>query len=752
MVSRAILNGWPLGAGGIGRVPIVTPAPTPTPTPTPVDPPAFAMAARYPTANNMWADTVGGTLAADGASVAMVGDVSGNARHLTCFNCVRQGDALYFNGTSAYATADAVGALASGTGVPGSVVAAVEPDAEALGTTRTIFSYGRSSAAQPGVYLQAASSRWLYRRRGNGGGSFLDAVAGVQTVGALDYFIVSHTGTTSTIQKNRFCQQVDAAQNSGATTLDRFTVGAQRTNGAPSNYFKGKVREIIVTTAALSLVEQRDAGRYVRERYIGTSAAARKIARTFVTWGQSNASGRATAGAYALNAPAVVAGTAFEVDYDTTTVGNLPLGNPVGKDGKSTNTGGAWPQFVKRWVEQRPDEVAFVLATSQGATSLQPSTTSASGNWDVLYRPAGVPEYLADRITVRGKQLYDKMMASEGYDYPDAGLRLEGHQGENDAGPSFNNTTNNFNIEGVFSRGGYTAGMIALRDYCNAVVPIKSFDIAELGAHDGFGPNDEPDMALIRAAQADAVAVIPNGLIASNIQKNFGAGATRSMTDSVHYGMGAVDQSAIGYNGMGRKMAETRVAALATETANPIGARISLWLVLPLVASGGMAKFLVQRSNSTTGTASVNYAVTGAVTTSGTISFADGERVKLLSFAVSGTNGATFTVTLSGPVNGTLTAFASQTATIGAATVTLGPLALDNASATANTPWTSAIVGRTDGSTITATSNDGTTLTVSGDNVSGTFTTVGDKQVTLTETLAGATNSGRQSTAAVSVK
>jgi hypothetical protein len=81
----------------------------------------------------------------------------------------------------------------------------------------------------------------------------------------------------------------------------------------------------------------------------------------------------------------------------------------------------------------------------------------------------------------------------------------------------------------------------------------------------------------------------------------------------------------------------------------------------------------------------------------------------------------------------------------------LGTLTLSSTAAIAGSAWTATIGGRTSGSTITASSSDGTVLTVSGDTVSGTFTSAGSKTVTLTETLAGATSSPRSSTANLAV-
>lgn len=61
------------------------------------------------------------------------------------------------------------------------------------------------------------------------------------------------------------------------------------------------------------------------------------------------------------------------------------------------------------------------------------------------------------------------------------------------------------------------------------------------------------------------------------------------------------------------------------------------------------------------------------------------------------------------------------------------------------------ITGKTAGSTIAATSSDGTTLSVSGSTLSGTFTVAGSPNITLTETLAGAANNPRPSVVSVTV-
>jgi hypothetical protein len=85
--------------------------------------------------------------------------------------------------------------------------------------------------------------------------------------------------------------------------------------------------------------------------------------------------------------------------------------------------------------------------------------------------------------------------------------------------------------------------------------------------------------------------------------------------------------------------------------------------------------------------------------------------------------------------------------TVAAAAVTLADLTLSPLTATAGTAYSGTISGNAAGSSIGAVSSDGTTLTVTGTTVSGTFAAAGSPTVTLTETLAGATNTPHASPA-----
>lgn len=85
--------------------------------------------------------------------------------------------------------------------------------------------------------------------------------------------------------------------------------------------------------------------------------------------------------------------------------------------------------------------------------------------------------------------------------------------------------------------------------------------------------------------------------------------------------------------------------------------------------------------------------------------------------------------------NGTLTINRTITISVGnVLETTLNALTIDDNTSVAGAAWSATITGKTSGSTITATSSDGTVLTVVGTTVSGTFALDGSPTVTLHET------------------
>ena len=157
-------------------------------------------------------------------------------------------------------------------------------------------------------------------------------------------------------------------------------------------------------------------------------------------------------------------------------------------------------------------------------------------------------------------------------------------------------------------------------------------------------------------------------------------------------------------------------------------------------------------------TATVGTAYTGAVTGKNgastlALSGAGAAGLTLSGSAVSGTPTAAGTVnlveTLAGATNSPRTTIG--VATVTAASVTLATLSLSSTAFSTGGVTSVGINGKTTGSTITATSSDGTVLTVSGTTLSGTFNTAGLPTISLVETLAGATGSPKTTPIVVTV-
>lgn len=84
--------------------------------------------------------------------------------------------------------------------------------------------------------------------------------------------------------------------------------------------------------------------------------------------------------------------------------------------------------------------------------------------------------------------------------------------------------------------------------------------------------------------------------------------------------------------------------------------------------------------------------------------------------------------------------------------IVLDPLSLSPLNATAGTAWTGTVAGKTAGSTLTATSSDNTTLSVTNNTITGTFAAAGNKTITVVETLAAAPNSPKSNKFGMNVK
>jgi hypothetical protein len=169
---------------------------------------------------------------------------------------------------------------------------------------------------------------------------------------------------------------------------------------------------------------------------------------------------------------------------------------------------------------------------------------------------------------------------------------------------------------------------------------------------------------------------------------------------------------------------------------------------LVLVGSGPTLKALALSSTMFTAADSFSVAIQNA-TSGSTISATSSDGTTL---AVSGTtlsgsfpNAGTPTITLKEVLAGSTNSPNSTSipVTVAAPATSLGTLGLSSTSFVAGSQTNVTITGATAGSTISATSSDGTALAVNGISLTGTFTAAGAITITLVETLAGAINSPR---------
>jgi hypothetical protein len=145
----------------------------------------------------------------------------------------------------------------------------------------------------------------------------------------------------------------------------------------------------------------------------------------------------------------------------------------------------------------------------------------------------------------------------------------------------------------------------------------------------------------------------------------------------------------------------------------------------------------------------------GGVLPSGSGVFASGETAKAIAVAVAGDSAVEpdegFTVTAAASLPLVPATSVGAIVNDDAASTTLSPLALSSTSFSTGGVTSVGITGQSAGSTVTASSSDGTVLTLSDTTLSGSFAGAGSPTITLVETLAGAVNSPCTTTVGVTV-
>ncbi len=153
---------------------------------------------------------------------------------------------VLFNGTDNAAAFDGVATFASGTDQPTYIVMAVQL---VTVTTGDVFvGFGRSTANTIFHVLgQLSSNRYQILRRD-------DALTQVTAASAVNDLVTTPTrltwefsGTTTTVYKNGTVTGINAASlDNGATTLNRFAIGAQRGGSASFNWANVRFGPVLV--------------------------------------------------------------------------------------------------------------------------------------------------------------------------------------------------------------------------------------------------------------------------------------------------------------------------------------------------------------------------------------------------------------------------------------------------------------------------------------------------------------------------
>ena len=165
-----------------------------------------------------------------------------------------------------YLTADGIAAAFSGTDKPLCSVDAFQPSAVTANTR--LWGFGRAASAlsyfENANYSKVAGTlRSFYR--GQDAGGTVDSGNGYASTLNRTISAASYTGTAITSLVNGVAEYTAAACDATDVTLDRFTYGAMRRNGAPANHFAGTARLAFLASVAPTAAQLAAASRLVED-------------------------------------------------------------------------------------------------------------------------------------------------------------------------------------------------------------------------------------------------------------------------------------------------------------------------------------------------------------------------------------------------------------------------------------------------------------------------------------------------------
>lgn len=173
----------------------------------------------------------------------------------------------FVRANSDWMNCDALGALVSGTAKPYDIWAVLTWVSGAV--TKDVWCFGRSSSSTPFLDGRISTTSQVVCGKTTDAAVALTATT-TQTPAAATAHIVrwSSDGTTLKIYIDGTITSVSAfVEAAGPTTLDRFTIGGFRRNGAPTNLLDGKMAEFLIYDNQLGSTDAGDITTYLKARY-----------------------------------------------------------------------------------------------------------------------------------------------------------------------------------------------------------------------------------------------------------------------------------------------------------------------------------------------------------------------------------------------------------------------------------------------------------------------------------------------------
>ncbi len=444
--------------------------------------------------------------AVDGSYVGRVVDLSGNGAHLSATtdgarpryradNFV----GLEFDGSDVLRQ-DALASVFSGDDKAFTVYLVLATDS--MSGTSVAMGVGSSASSTPVTWFGTSNSAWSIKKTADGGGAKTQvANAGADT--SAHVIALRCSGVDLDIWVDEVRTRTAASFDVGATTLDRFVVGALMKSSA-SAFFSGRIGEAVIVDEAHDDATVKRTLRYLLAKHFNAPLAYDLV----LAAGQSNMVGQGVAS----QAPAVTKRSGFEV-----VSGVL---SPIAQGAPGATGRAMWPAFANAWRDESGRGV-IVVPTAAGGTALLAAADSGNGDWS----PTGTLKSAAEAAWTSAKTFVETDTC-----LTIAQTFAAWSQGEREA-QSWNGTDVTPDL--------YGAALEALMADWLSTLNLDAFGVVQTGRSTNAG--QDADFALVQGAQTRAVAAQPHALMLFDGAKDFPDNG--KMADSLHWNQAGLDEA-----------------------------------------------------------------------------------------------------------------------------------------------------------------------------------------------------------------